>query len=130
MYGYGGKEETLYLKALELAQSGSATLLFSFESDKSKLLKILTSYATKTPIIKLENGSEEYKAKLQEFQSSLDEVVPLSYCDAASMDIKEIEDHISRAVKDRELKHVVLDRVDNLSGVLSLGRKYKVEVIF
>ena len=46
--GYGGKEETLYLNAYNLAKEGNSTLLFSFASAKIKLISILASPRIKT----------------------------------------------------------------------------------
>ncbi|OAS13744.1 hypothetical protein [Paenibacillus oryzisoli] len=107
-FGYGEKEEEMYLKALELAEQGNATLLFHFEKNKTVLYKILTSHKLKI------NMNDVTVEKLEEFKNHVEENGEVSlYCiDEVNLSFEEIKAVIERNKKQREITDVVFDRLD------------------
>ncbi|MFF2531411.1 hypothetical protein ACFVS2_21125 [Brevibacillus sp. NPDC058079] len=118
-YGYGGTEEALYLKAYELAKSGKATLLFSFESDKTKLYKILASHILQIPIkdVTLEKITELKEKILSEGD------LPFTFVDVASMPLDEISETIGRNKANKNITEVVFDRIDDQLAIDNIAKK-------
>lgn len=109
-YGYGGSEEALYLQAYDLAESGHPTLLFSFESARIKLLKILMSHKLK---IEIDDLHQTDAALVEKFtQHSENPSAPFRYIDAANLSLKDIGDIISQNKASHKITHVVFDRVN------------------
>jgi DnaB-like helicase C terminal domain len=127
-YGYGGKEETLYLQAYNLAKEGHPTLLFSFESDKTKLYKIFISHLLKIEIENLNYSSDEIFNQIKEAQSLFN--VPLSFLDESSLPLEEIGKLIQNNKVKKGITHVVLDRVDDTSKINQLALKLGVQVFY
>jgi GMP synthase PP-ATPase subunit len=125
-YGYGGKEESLYLKAFNFAKQGHPTLLFSFESATSKLIHILASHVLKIDIEEIKNPSEEIKKKMQNELSN----IPLTYVDESSLSLKELEKIIIREKKQKNVTHVVFDRIDDENKINNLADKLGVQVYY
>ncbi|PFG03024.1 hypothetical protein [Bacillus sp. es.036] len=125
-YGYGGKEELLYLKAYNLAKEGYSTLLFSFESAPIKLLPVLASHVLEVDIEEVKNPSEEIKNRMKQELTK----VPLTYVDETSLSLEEIEKLIIKNKKEKNVTHVVFDRVDEKNKIDQLANKLGVKAYY
>lgn len=123
-YGFGGKEEEVYLKAFRLAEAGKPTLLFCFESETSKLYKILASHILE---IDVKDVTASQLSKLKE-QLEIKGDIPLSFIDTASMPFEDIIEVIRRSKLNKGTTDVVFDRVDDLNAISSITSKLDVTV--
>ncbi|MEJ9237159.1 DnaB-like helicase C-terminal domain-containing protein [Bacillus cereus] len=110
-YGYGGPEEALYLQAYNLAESGHPTLLFSFESARIKLMKILMSHKLEINIDELDLSDNNTVSKFEKIMKELP--AQLKYVDEVNLSAKEICNEISKNKTAYKITHVVFDRLNS-----------------
>lgn len=128
--GFGAPEETLYLRAYDLAESGHPTLLFSFEAATIKLIKSLMSHKLGIPVDDLDLTDDtlvnDFQERIKEFASQF------IYVDVTSLSVDEIEKIVRRNKKEQGITHVVLDRVNKEDRITinQIGIKYGVSVIY
>jgi hypothetical protein len=110
-YGYGGREEDIYLKAFESAKQGNPTLVFNFEKENFMFYRIIASHVLKIEAFRFEHEEGLLNEKLTEHASKFE--VPIILVDQTSMSIEEIREMINKHVTINKITHVFLDRVSD-----------------
>jgi len=125
-YGYGRREEALYVEAFLTAKEGKPTLVFNFEKENFMFYRIVASYLLEIEMFRFEHEDGLLKEKLTEYMG--ESKLPIILVDKVSMTTEEICDLIQQQVTVNNITHVFLDRVSNTFEIDKIALKHGIKI--